>query len=139
MLALLADLAFLPPANEVWGKVIFFQKRVSRILSTGGGGCLLLGGVCSRGGVEGGGIPACLAGLQWVVSQLTPRRVVERSGLGDLQANTRGKLRGLTRGGLQTHTQGISRPTPGRVSRPIPRGKVEGTWGGLQAHTQGGS
>ena len=46
--------AFLPPANEVWGKVIFsVQKRVSRILSTGGGdvhgcrgACVVARGAC---------------------------------------------------------------------------------------------
>ena len=36
-----------------WGKVIFSQESV--ILSTGGGGCLLPGGVCSGGGVPGPG------------------------------------------------------------------------------------
>ena len=40
----------LPPANEVWGKVIFLHLSV--ILFTGGcllpGGCLLEGGACSR-------------------------------------------------------------------------------------------
>ena len=61
----------------------------------------------------GGGIPACLAGLQGVVSRPTPG-VVSRP---------------TPRGVLQAHTQGASRPTPGVVSRPTPRG--------LQAHTQG--
>ena len=53
---------FLPPANEVWGKVMFLQ--VSVILLTGGsrgvcvhgsgGGCMVPGGVCAWfGGVVG--------------------------------------------------------------------------------------
>ena len=48
---------FLPPANEVWSKVIFSQAVcVSRILSTNGyvpgpgGWCLVLGGVPGPGG-----------------------------------------------------------------------------------------
>ena len=44
-----------------WGKVIFFfQKRVSRILSTGGGGACVVGGHVWQGGVHGRG--ACVAG-----------------------------------------------------------------------------
>ena len=63
--------AFLPPANEVWGKVIclhlfviLFTGKVPGprgCLLPGGGGapaprgrCLLLGGVCSRGSAPGG-------------------------------------------------------------------------------------
>ena len=38
---------FLPPANEVWGKVIFLHLFV--ILFTGEGGCLVLGGAWSGG------------------------------------------------------------------------------------------
>ena len=52
-------------------------------------------------------IPACLAGIQGVVSQHalqvsrpTPKGEVEGSGLGGLQAHTQG--------GLQAHTQGVS-------------------------------
>ena len=52
----------LPIANEVWGKVIFLHLSV--ILFTGG--CLLLGGVCSRGGllqgVPGPGRGVCSGG-----------------------------------------------------------------------------
>ena len=58
--------ALLPPANEVWGKVIFLHLSV--ILFTGGvsgpegGGCLVpgVGGVWSRGwgGVSGPGATA---------------------------------------------------------------------------------
>ena len=45
----------LPPANEVWGKVIFSVACVNNSVQRGGGGipaCLA------------GGIPACLAGLK---------------------------------------------------------------------------
>ena len=40
------SVTFLPPANEVWGKVIFSQASVT--LSTGGG-------VHGRGSMHGGG------------------------------------------------------------------------------------
>ena len=39
---------FLPPANEVWGKVMFLHLSV--ILFTGGGGCIL---ACNRAGSGG--------------------------------------------------------------------------------------
>ena len=45
-------MAFLPPANEVWGKVIFSQACVKNSVHGGGsvpGGCLVLEGVCSWG------------------------------------------------------------------------------------------
>ena len=130
------------------GQGNIFQKRVSRILFTGGIPACIASGIPPYLAdlAEGGsGIPACLAGLQ---------------------AHTRGELRGLAWVG------GISRPTPrGKlrglalgVSRPKPRGGVEGSGlgrspgphpgglspgphpggspgphlGGLQAHTQGG-
>ena len=58
--------AFLPPANEVWGKVIFsVQKRVSRILSTGGGGvCMVAGGGACM--VAGGGACGVVRGHAWL-------------------------------------------------------------------------
>ena len=60
---------FLPPANEVWGKVIFSQACVKNSVHKGGawsqggsapGGCLVLGGsaprgVCSQGVFSRGG------------------------------------------------------------------------------------
>ena len=59
----------LPPANEVWGKVIFLHVCV--ILSMGGGGaCMVAGGTCvvagvyawlGGGGMHGGG-GACVIG-----------------------------------------------------------------------------
>ena len=92
----------LPPANEVWGKVIFLHLSVILFI--------------------GGGIPACLAGLQ-----------------GGLQAHTQGGGWGVWPGrSLQAHTQvGVSRPTPGGSS-PTPGGSPgPHLEGGLQAHTQG--
>ena len=44
----------LPPANEVWGKVIFLHLSV--ILFTGG--CLVPGGACSGGACSRGVVPA---------------------------------------------------------------------------------
>ena len=74
------------PVIGSWGKVMFLH--VSVILFTGGGGVVSQHALQQVSGV-GGGIPACLAGLQ---------------------AHTRGggKLRGLALGGLQSHTQGGS-------------------------------
>ena len=97
------------PANEVCEGYVF--TRVCQSFCSGGGE----GGVpaCSAGG-----IPAYLAGLgggvvsqhALQVSRPTPRREVEGSGLGGLQAHTQG--------GLQAHTLGgVSRPTPSGVSQ----------------------
>ena len=69
-------LALLPPANEVWGKVIFSQACVKNSVHRGGlvqggcsrGGCLLWGalllggGAWSRGGVPGAARMATAAG-----------------------------------------------------------------------------
>ena len=63
---------FLPPANEVWGKVIFLHQFV--ILFTGGwhawllggaGHVWLLGGACmvARGGMRGCSRGACMVTL----------------------------------------------------------------------------
>ena len=48
---------YLPPANEVWGKVIFSQACVKNSVHGGPvpGGCLLPEGVPGPGG---GGVPA---------------------------------------------------------------------------------
>ena len=57
---------YLPPANEVWGKVIFSVACVKNSVHRGGGGGIP---TCIADGIPaclvvGGGIPACLAGLQ---------------------------------------------------------------------------
>ena len=44
---------FLPPANEVWGKVIFSEACVKNSVHRGVcmvGGCMVAGGVCGCGG-----------------------------------------------------------------------------------------
>ena len=100
--------SYLPPANEVWGKVIFLHLSV--ILFTGGGGAIpacIAGGIpaCLAAGLQGGGIPACLAGFQ---------------------AHTQGgKFRGIWLGG-------VSRPTPkGEVERDLVQAHSQGgSWGG---------
>ena len=94
----------LPPANEVWGKVMFLQ--VSVILFTGG--CLVPGGVCLVPG-EGAGP----RGGAW-------------SG-GCLQAHTqRGSWGGS---GPGPHPRRNSR---GIWSRPTPKGELE--WDLVQVH-----
>ena len=125
--------SLLPPANEVWGKVIFSEACVKNSIHRGGGG-----------------IPACLAaGLQgrWVVfqhalqvSRPTPRGEVE----GDL---ARGVSRPTPKGEVERDlARGVSRPTPKgevegdlarRVSRPTPWGAPGPYPGGLQVHTWG--
>ena len=98
----------LPPANEVWGKVIF-SEACEEFCSQGGGGipaCIA------------GGIPACLAGIWgWVVFQYalqvvsqyalhggisrpTPRRQAEGSGRGESPGPHRGGSPGPHPGGL---------------------------------------
>ena len=81
----------------------------------------------------GGGIPACLAGLQAHTQgevegsglgglQVHNQREVEGSGLGGLQAHIQGASRHNPEGCLQAHTQMVSRPTPGGSPCPCPRG-----------------
>ena len=62
----------LPPANEVWGKVIFSQACVKNSVHSGGGvvsqhcialHCRWYPSMPCSGSLEGGGIPACLAGV----------------------------------------------------------------------------
>ena len=114
---------FLPPANEVWCKVIFSQVCVKNSVQGGSGvpACIA------------GGIPACLAvGLQGgvvsqhalQVSRPTPRGEVE----GDL---VRGVSRPTPKGEVEGDlARGVSRPTPGGVcSWDGPRGAWSG--GGL--------
>ena len=61
----LPEIKSLPPANEVWGKVIFLHQFV--ILFTGAGCTWLLWGACmvARGGMRGcsgGGVHGCSGG-----------------------------------------------------------------------------
>ena len=60
-LAIITNNGYLPPANEVWGKVIFLQACVcplGGVWSRGGGACSR-GGASSWGGlVLGRGVPA---------------------------------------------------------------------------------
>ena len=91
-------LSHLPPANEVCEGYVF--TRVCQSFCSGGGG----------------GIPACLAGLQahtqgggwgvWLggVSRPTPRGEVEGSGSGVSRGVSPGPYLG---GGLQAHTRGV--------------------------------
>ena len=83
-----------PPTNEVCEGYVF--TRV----------CLSMGGVVSQHALQGGGIPACLAG------------------------GVPAFFAGL-QGGLQTHTQGWSWGVwPRGVSRPTPGGNLQAyTWG----------
>ena len=99
----------LPPANEVWGKVMFLQ--VSVILFPGGS-------TWSRG--EGGA---------WSWGVPGPRAAPGPRGSPGPQP--RGKLRGIwSRPTIQGEVEGI-------WSRPTTKGEVEGDL--VQAHTQGGS
>ena len=119
---------FLPPTNEVWGKVMFSQVCVKNSVHGGGGvpACIA------------GGIPACLAvGLQGgvvsqhalQVSRPTPRGEVE----GDL---VRGISRPTPKGEVEGDlARGVSRPTPGGVcswNGLLPRGGLVpgGAWSG---------
>ena len=59
---------YLPPANEVWSKVIFLHLFVILFTVEGlvRGGGLLLGGACSRGvPALDGGMPAPGGGAWW--------------------------------------------------------------------------
>ena len=87
---------FLPPANEVCEGYVFTRVCLSTV---------------------GGGIPACLAGLQGGVSQHA-LQVSRPTPKGELEGSGR-------RGGSPgPHLGGVSMPTHGGVSRPTPRGGV---------------
>ena len=62
---------FLPPANKVWGKVIFLHLSVILFIGGGvhGGGHAWQWGACVAGGVHGGAymVGACMAGGMWGV------------------------------------------------------------------------
>ena len=86
----LAYVSFLPPANEVWDKVIFSEACVKNSVHGEGEAipACIAGGIPAylAAGLQGGGIPACLAGFQ---------------------AHTQGgSLRGIWLGDLQAYTQG---------------------------------
>ena len=122
-------MTFLPPANEVWGKVIFSAACVKNSVHGGGGGipaCIA------------GGIPACLAAVGWYPS--IPCRFPGPHPGGKLGVwpggspgpYPRGKLRGLAGGSPGPHWgEGVLQAhTGGGVLQAHTRG-------GLQAHTQG--
>ena len=142
---------FLPPANEVWGKVIFSEACVKNSVHRGvvsqhalqvvsQHALQVSGGVVSqhalqvsrptpKGEVEG-------SGMGRRVSRPTPMGEVEGSGLWGVSTPTpRGGLQAHTQGGLKAHTQGVSRLTPGGVSRPTPG---RGLQGGISRPTPGG-
>ena len=104
--------AYLPPTNEVWGKVIISEVCVKN--SVQGGGCAIpaciAGGIpaCLAAGLQkgGGGIPACLAGFQ-AHSQGGSLGDLASGGTGSPGPQRRGKLRVIW-------------------SRSTPKGKVEG-------------
>ena len=77
---------------------------------------------------RGGGIPACIAGLQ-----AHTQGEVEGSGLGSLQAHTQGEVEGLARGVSRPTSGGVSPgPHPGRGSP----GPHPGGVGGVPACTE---
>ena len=88
---------FLPPANEVWGKVIFSVTCVKNSVERGGGIPACLAGDIPA--CLAGEIPACLASLQGVLQTHAGGRGVSRPTPGE------GKFPGPYLGG-------VSRPTP---------------------------
>ena len=67
---------FLPPANEVWGKVIFSEVCVSHSVHGGegeecvcvgcmAGGACMVGGMCGRGHAWQGGVGHVAGGHVW--------------------------------------------------------------------------
>ena len=128
----------LPPANEVWGKVMFLQ--VSVILFPGGylvqrgGGAWSLGGYLVPGQcLVPGGLQAHNPGGNWGGSGPDPQSRGKLRGSGP-GPQPRGKLKGIwsrptpkgqVEGDLaQAHTQGEE--VEGIWSRPTPKGEVEG-------------
>ena len=83
---------------------------------------------------EGGGIPACIAGIQ-------AHTQGGSSGIwpgGVSRPTPRGKLRGLAWRGLQAHTQGeVEGSGLGVSPGPHPGGLQAHTWGSPGAHTRG--
>ena len=110
--------SYLPPANEVLGKVIVL--RLSVILFTRGmvsqHALLVVSQHALQAGLLGGGIPACLAGD-------IPACLAGLWGGGSPGPHPGGKLRGLARGASPgSYLGGISRPIPRGVSDPHPGG-----------------
>ena len=96
----------LPPANEVWGKVIFSEVCVKNSVHGGKGvsnNALQVVSQHALQQVSGGGIPACLSGFQ----AHTQGGSLGGSGWGSPGPHPGGKLRGIW-------------------SRPTPKGEVEG-------------
>ena len=54
----LLSFCLIPPANEVWGKVIFFSQVCVKNSVHRGGGAIP---ACLAAGLQGGAIPACIA------------------------------------------------------------------------------
>ena len=117
---------FLPPANEVWGRVICLHLSV--ILSTGGVLSQHALQVISQHALQQvsreGAIPACIAGG-------IPAFLAAGLRGGSPGPQPRGKWRGS---GPAPQPRGKLR---GIWSRPTAKGEVEGDL--VQAHTQGGS
>ena len=99
----------LPPANEVWGKVIFLHLSI--ILFTGGGRVVFQHAlqVVSQHALQ-------VFGGEWWYPSLPCRWYPSMPCMGGPGPHPGGKLRGLTRG--------ISRPTPGGSPGPHPGGCV---------------
>ena len=83
----------LPPANEVWGKVIFLH------------------------------LSFCSGGVSQHALQVVSQHALQQVSGGSPGPHPGGKLRGLARGGLQAHTRGVFQAhTQGEVSRPTSEG-----------------
>ena len=94
---------FLPPANEVWGKVIFSEACVKNSVQRWVVVSQHALQVVSQHALQvSGGYPS----MPCRSSGPHPRREVEGSGLGGFQAHTWGVSRPIPRGGLQAHTWG---------------------------------
>ena len=109
-------LLLLPPANEVWGKVIFSEAYVKNSFH---------GGLLSQHALQ--------AVSQHALQQVS--RGVSQHALQVFRATPKGKFRGIWPGGSPgPHPRGKLR---GIWSRPTAKGEIEGDL--VKAHTQGGS
>ena len=100
--------SYLPPANEVWGKVIFLPLSV----------ILFTGGMLSQHALQ----VVSQHALQQVSSGVVSQHALQVS------PKSKGKFRGSGWGGLQAHTQGGS--WGGSGPGPQPRGKLRRIWAG---------
>ena len=114
---------FLPPANEVWDKVLFSEACVKNSVQRGVVVSQHALQVVSQHALQVSRGMVSQHALQ--VSRPTPKGEVERSGFGGFP----GPHLGGSPGSYPGESPG---PHPGELSRPTPRG-------GLQAHTQRGS